>query len=146
MPNKRTNVNMGKSFSREYFYWSMHFAAITVLSLCLILTFLPSIDKSTKESLGLVNFCADLLPNRRWLLVFECTVLMSMMFTYMGLLMYNEDVLTKNLDDITTIIDKDGNLVITNDTKKFIQDFAQNETSGIADLPIMDVCQILYAD
>lgn len=138
------NEWMSETFSKEYFWWSRHIAAVFVLSICLICTFLPPIDRSWSENWALLTFCADLLPDRRWLIIFEAGLLITMLLTYMGLLMYNEDVLTHDLNSITTIIDKDGDIVIEKDNEIFIRNYAQSETSGIADLPIMDVCQILY--
>lgn len=69
---------------------------------------------------------------------------MGMLFTYIGLFLYDEDVLTPSLDDLMTITDAKANIVIEEDVTLFLDKYAYKESSGIRDLPIMDVCRLLY--
>ena len=71
-------------------------------------------------------------------------MLMGMLCTYIGLLMYNEDTLTPPLDSLSTVTDAGGQLVIEDAPDVFVKKWAFKETSGIYDLPLMDACQLLY--
>lgn len=69
-----------------------------------------------------------------------------MMFSYIGLVIYNEDVLTVSTTSLNTITDEHAKPLIEEDRTKFLKDFAYDETSGIYDLPITDVSEIMYED
>lgn len=66
-----------------------------------------------------------------------------MLFTYVGMLSYNIDMLTVPLDDMRTITDTQGRIV---EYKNFseLDWYITNETSGVADLPINEVSRVLY--
>lgn len=74
----------------------------------------------------------------------QCLILMGMLFIYLGLLAYNEDVLTVPLDDMRTLTDDKADIVKFKDRTEFLEKFAFRETSGVLDLPITKVCEVLY--
>lgn len=69
-----------------------------------------------------------------------------MLCTYIGLQFFNEDILTPPIDDLRTITDSNANIIVTDANDDFIRNYAFKESSGIVDLPIMDVCNILYKE
>ncbi|ODV87163.1 hypothetical protein CANARDRAFT_194138 [[Candida] arabinofermentans NRRL YB-2248] len=87
-------------------------------------------------------------PSRWWALAIPSYVLVLMMYTYVGLALYNIEVATVKLDDPRTIVDDSG--VIITELPGFNQDkideYLFNSTSGIWDLPIHEVNKVLYSD
>ncbi|EHN02927.1 GPI19-like protein [Saccharomyces kudriavzevii IFO 1802] len=115
----------------------------STLVLTIIWSILPSSsDEHTPQQF--ISTILDIFPQRRWIITLESIMLMGMLCTYTGLLMYNEDSLTPPLDSLCTVTDAGGQLVIEDDTDVLVKRWAFKETSGIYDLPLMDACQLLY--
>lgn len=85
----------------------------------------------------------DLLPQRYWIIAVQCFILMLMLFTYIGLLTYNVDVLTVELNDLRTITDGRGRTLDYKDESE-LEYYFNHETSGVIDLPINEVSRALY--
>ncbi|CEP64253.1 phosphatidylinositol N-acetylglucosaminyltransferase GPI19 LALA0_S10e05974g [Lachancea lanzarotensis] len=139
------------SSPREYLGFSQFFAVTFLLWFVITWSILPdlSIYKSEQPCLkndviSFVQEVVDVLPQRYWIAVIECTVLMGMLFTYLGILAYNEDVLTVPLNDIRTLTDTRANVAETSTYQEFLDQYAHKETSGVLDLPITEVCKLLY--
>ncbi|CCK69421.1 phosphatidylinositol N-acetylglucosaminyltransferase GPI19 KNAG_0C03100 [Huiozyma naganishii CBS 8797] len=148
--------------TRADYYWFVHhllFTALLVLSIGWSL--LPTRPTSTHVP---VQVLLDVLPQRRWVLVLQCLWLLGMMFAYCGLNLYAEDVLTPPLDSQKTVVDAAGgpgtsgtsgtsedtpnsnnSLFSESSTLEYIATRVCCETSGVEDLPLMDVCDVLYS-
>lgn len=136
---------------REYYGFSQFFLTTFILGFILTWSLLPDLRKYKtptasvrNEIINSVQEILDLLPQRYWIIVFDCLVLMGMLFAYLGLWMYNEDVLTVPLNDMRTITDSKANIAQSSCHREFLEKYAHKETSGVMDLPISDVCRILY--
>lgn len=140
----RTDIGMIANYSNEYYWFSRHFVNSSLVIFIVIWSFLPEGKDLWFVKKEFIQDILDILPDRRWILYFQCFVLMGMLWTYTALLMYNEDVLTPNLDELRTITDNRGEVVIDDDYNDFLNNHAFKETSGVMDLPITDVCDILY--
>lgn len=77
-------------------------------------------------------------PSRWWSLSLSCTVLMSMLYTYIALQLWNVEVETLKLDDLNTIVDDDAVL------EKDLDMYGWCDTNGVYDLRIIDVNKVLY--
>ncbi|SCU94459.1 LADA_0G08658g1_1 [Lachancea dasiensis] len=135
--------------SREYFGFSQFFAVTFLLGFIIFWSLLPDLsiyqsDDSKNELFTFVHELVNLLPQRAWIIVINCVILMGMLFIYLGLLSYNEDVLTAPLDDLTTVTDSRANVVPCSTHEEFLQKYAFQETSGVLDVPITEVCKLLY--
>ncbi|KAG0671610.1 hypothetical protein C6P45_000101 [Maudiozyma exigua] len=86
------------------------------------------------------------LPQRKWIIIGQALGLMAMLFAYIGLQLYDEDILAVDIDDYRTIIDDRSQIVTPNTRNELLNQYAFQETSGVVDIPIMDVCDILYSD
>ncbi|SCU88812.1 LAFA_0E14686g1_1 [Lachancea sp. 'fantastica'] len=142
---------LGRSPQREYLGFSQFFAVTFLLWFIITWSILPdlSIYKSEQPCLkndviSFVQEVMDALPQRYWIVVIECIVLMGMLFTYLGILAYNEDVLTVPLNDIRTLTDDRANVAECSTHQEFIDQYAYNETGGVLDLPLTEVCKLLY--
>lgn len=132
--------------SSDYYFFVHHLIATTVLISGIIVSLLPSTrnNTSTHKYHIVLQFLLDLLPDRRWFIWGESLGLMAMMFSYSGLNLWREDVMSPALDDYKTIVDGGGNLEISlNDP---LNEYLHKPTSGVVDIPIMTVCQVLYAE
>ncbi|CCF58472.1 hypothetical protein KAFR_0E03200 [Kazachstania africana CBS 2517] len=127
-----TSSKLRRSTKREYYWFSRHFIVTSLLIFILIWSFVGGYDNK-------------ILPNRNWVLILQCIVLMGMLFAYFGLIFYNDDILAPNLDDMRTITDSHA-CIVTTDKDDLVKNFAFKETSGVIDLPIMDVCDVLYRE
>lgn len=135
---------MEEEGDKEYEWFSTYFSTTSTLILIIIWSLLPEGDGKESWHDGVFNAILDVLPQRKWVIYGQCLILMGMLYTYFGILMYNEDVLTPALDDLRTITDSKGKAIICDNDSRFIKTYAYKETSGVIDLPIMDVCEILY--
>lgn len=136
-------------YSREYYWFSQYVLVTFVLIFSIIWSLLPVPEDDAVFICGfipasLVPSIAEIIPQRGWFIFFECFLLMGMLCAYIGLWLFNEDILTPEKDDLRTLTDKNANIIITKDKNEFIEGYAFKESSGIVDLPIMDVCDILY--
>ncbi|SCV03632.1 LAME_0H11980g1_1 [Lachancea meyersii CBS 8951] len=136
---------------REYLGFSQFFAVTFLIWFIVIWSILPDLSLYKNDQpclrndvIAFLQELVELLPQRYWIAVIECSVLMGMLFGYLGLLTYNEDVLTVPLNDIRTITDSRANVADPPTYQKFLQDYAYTETSAVLDLPISDVCKLLY--
>lgn len=130
---------------KEYEWFSYYISVTVVLVLIIIWSLLPDGDANGLWSNSVFKAVLDVLPQRKWVIYSQCLVLMGMLYAYFAILMYNEDVLTPALDDLRTITDSKGETIICANDAELLRKYAFKETSGIIDLPIMDVCEILYA-
>lgn len=93
---------------------------------------------------------------------------MAMLCAYVGLLLYDEDVLAVELDDYRTMVDDRSVVVRANgefdsDSGDRVKDKGDNggvkvaerytnelplfsATSGVLDVPLMDVCEVLFSE
>ncbi|KAK5961235.1 phosphatidylinositol N-acetylglucosaminyltransferase GPI19 PWA37_001766 [Arxiozyma heterogenica] len=137
--------------SSDYYFFVHHFIATLILVTCILISVLPrdepsrlnnNNNNSNNKYHKILQFLLDLLPDRRWLIWSECLGLMGMMFAYVGLNLYREDIMSPSLDDFRYITDGSSNLEISinEPSNKYLHE----QTIGVVDLPIMDVCQILY--
>ncbi|KAG7876043.1 hypothetical protein KL938_004715 [Ogataea parapolymorpha] len=87
-------------------------------------------------------------PSRWWALVIPAYVLVSMMYTYVALALYNIEVKTPPLDDPRTIADPDGVVIaeLPHYQKKDLDRYLFSSTSGIWDLPLSEVNKVLYGE
>ncbi|CCE89744.1 phosphatidylinositol N-acetylglucosaminyltransferase GPI19 TDEL_0A04120 [Torulaspora delbrueckii] len=136
---------MDKDYDKEYEWFSYYISVTSVLILIVIWSVLPEDTEAGSLHRGVFKVILDVLPQRNWIIYSQCLVLMGMLYTYFGILMYNEDVLMAPLDDLRTITDSRGEVVICGSDSKMLKAYAFKESSGIIDLPIMDVCEILYS-
>ncbi|ODQ81281.1 hypothetical protein BABINDRAFT_160650 [Babjeviella inositovora NRRL Y-12698] len=98
-------------------------------------------------------------PSRWWALTIPAYLLMAMLYTYIALALYNIEVATVPLNDLRNIVDESGimaNAGETESTETFegygyndvgvaaADPFVRVSTSGVRDLPISTVNQILY--
>lgn len=135
---------MEEEGDKEYEWFSYYITVTSVLILIIIWSLLPEDGGSGSWYNSVLEAVLDVLPQRKWIIYGQCLVLMGMLYTYFGILMYNEDVLAPPLDDLRTITDSKGETVICAHNNELLKRYAFKETSGIIDLPIMDVCEILY--
>jgi len=77
-------------------------------------------------------------PSRWWSICLSSTVLMSMLYIYIALQMWNIEVETLKLDDLRTIVDDDAVL------EKDLDKYGWCDTNGVYDLRITDVNKVLY--
>lgn len=137
---------MREDYSKEYEWFAYYITTTSVLIFIIVWSLLPDDDNKWPLHNGLFKAILDILPQRRWVIYSQSFILMGMLYTYFGILMYNEDVLAPKLDDLRTITDVKGSVVVCNDEDRFLKQYAFKETSAIIDLPIMDVCEILYGN
>ncbi|QEU62128.1 Gpi19 [Kluyveromyces lactis] len=124
---------------RQYGGFSVYVSSTLVLFFIVVWAFLPKIILQGQA----IAEVYEILPQRYWLIAIQCLVLMTMLFTYVGMLSYNIDILTVPLDDMRTITDTQARIV---EYKNFseLDWYITNETSGVADLPINEVNRVLY--
>lgn len=128
----------------DYYFFVHHLIATTVLICSIGISLLPRATSKDHQYHIVLQFLLDLLPDRRWLIWSECLGLMGMMFAYSGLNLYREDVVSPALDDYKTIMDSSGNMDQSiGDQLPFL---LHEQTSGVVDLPITAVCQVLYGE
>lgn len=134
--------------SSDYYFFVHHLIATTILITCIIVSVLPREENSNCNNKNkyhiILQFLLDLLPDRRWLIWSECLGLMGMMFAYVGLNLYREDIMSPSLEDFRYITDGSSNLDVSlnEPSNKYLYE----QTIGVVDLPIMDVCQVLYGE
>lgn len=126
---------------RQYGGFAIYLSSTIGVTFIILWTMAP---QAIADSRALHEFF-ELLPQRYWILAIQCIILMTMLFTYVGLLAYNVDVLTVSLDDPRTVIDSKGRL-IQYSTRRELEWYFNHETSGVVDLPINEVSRYLYLD
>ena len=86
-------------------------------------------------------------PSRWWALAIPSYVIVLMMYMYVGIACYDVEYLTLPLDDNRNVVDDSGIVVtqLENFRAKDIDKYAYSGTSGVWDLPISTVNQILYS-
>lgn len=151
---------------REYSGFSQFLSSTVILLFIIIWSILPNYPQYEHQSISppvfplqnlnelwawskyqyihFISEVMELLPQRYWITCVQCLILMGMLFIYLGLLAYNEDVLTVPLDDMRTLTDDKADIVKFKDHTEFLEKFAFRETSGVLDLPITKVCEVLY--
>ena len=151
VPIETTNV---LSQGKEYYRFAHHFTATLILIFLITWSLLPFNDNTTENTTipidsnynRFVKKLIGVLPQRRWIIIGQALGLMGMLFAYIGLQLYDEDILAVDIDDYRTIIDDRSQIVTPITRKELSNQYAFQETSGVVDIPIMDVCEILYSD
>lgn len=112
------------------------FATYVVSFLCCTLWLLWStLPDSVLHSLNIYYY-----PSRWWALAVPSYILMSMIYVYVALALYNIERETVPLNSLSTITDSSA--VLVNEKMKDLHLF--KSTSGVWDLPIVDVNDVLY--
>lgn len=138
---------MNEDYSKEYEWFAYYITATSILIFTIIWSLLPEQSEFNGTiHVRLFQALLDILPQRKWVIYLQCLILMGMLYTYLALIAYNEDVLMPPLDSLNTVTDTRGRLAVVEDEQKFLDNFAFKETSALLDLPIMDVCEILHGD
>lgn len=114
----------------EYRGFALYLIVTAFHLIWLFWTFTPP---SIMNKLGIYYY-----PSRWWSLCLSSTVLMTMLYIYIALQMWNIEVETVKLDDLRTITDDDAVL------EKDIDKYGWCDTNGVYDLRITDVNKVLY--
>lgn len=89
-------------------------------------------------------------PDKYWLMAIPSYFLLGMLFYYISLAMYNTEVLTLPLNDIRTIVDEHSVFPGSGGTSEeqiaASIDYLHKAPSGVWDLPITLVNEVLYAN
>lgn len=125
---------MVEDYSKEYEWFAYYITTTSILVFIIIWSLFP--DNVGPFDNYLFKAILDILPQRNWVIYSQSFVLMGMLYTYFGILMYNEDVLTPPLDDLRTITDTQGKLAIVEDEMRLKDEYAFKETSAIIDIPL----------
>ena len=162
------------SAGKEYYRFAHYLIGSTTFAFLLLWSFLPITETNTASDSNTVSNSNSktinlqllkLLPQRRWVIIGESIGLMAMLCAYVGLLLYDEDVLAVELDDYRTMVD-DRSVVVrangefdsgdsgdrVNDNGVKVAERYTNElplfsaTSGVLDVPLMDVCEVLFSE
>ncbi|CDO92066.1 unnamed protein product [Kluyveromyces dobzhanskii CBS 2104] len=126
---------------RQYGGFSIYVSTTLVLIFTIAWCLLPQSVVQGQAIAGIY----EILPQRYWAVAIQCIVLMAMLFTYVGMLSYNVDILTVPLDDLRTITDTQGRIVEYKNLSE-LEWYFDHETSGVADLPINEVSRVLYLE
>lgn len=152
---RKEDISSQTPTTNDYFFFIHHFISTETLILLLCWSLIPVIfpnvvkGSSNFDNANLIQFIISLLPQSKWFIVMECIGLISMMFAYVGINLYCEDIRSPQLTSYDTIVDKQSTLVVRDgkdDDTRFIDQYLFKETSGVIDLNIMDVCDVLYGD
>ncbi|CAB4255073.1 similar to Saccharomyces cerevisiae YDR437W GPI19 Subunit of GPI-GlcNAc transferase involved in synthesis of N-acetylglucosaminyl phosphatidylinositol (GlcNAc-PI) [Maudiozyma barnettii] len=140
------------SEGKEYYRFAHHFTATLILVFLITWSLLPVNENEILVNVPESNYnrfmkkLIGVLPQRRWIIIGQALGLMGMLFAYVGLQFYDEDVLAVPIDDYRTLVDDRSHLITPPTRQEIINQYAFKETSGVIDIPIMDVCDILYAE
>ncbi|KAI5951271.1 GPI19 [Candida jiufengensis] len=100
----------------------------------------------------LKNLSIDYYPDKYWAIAIPSYSLMLMLFTYLALALYNTEILTLKLNDVNNFIDvntqfpgeSNGAELSINERNKLVSDYVHKAPSGVWDLPITLVNEVLY--
>lgn len=139
------------SQGKEYYRFAHHFIATSILVFLIVWSLLPFddvVNNGVPESnyTRFVKKLIGVLPQRRWVIIGQSLGLMGMLFAYIGLQLYDEDILAVDIDDFRTIVDDRSHITLPHTRHELLHQYAFHEASGVLDLPIMDVCDILYSE
>ena len=151
VPTKRV-LSQGK----EYYRFAHHFIASFILVFLIVWSLLPlglgagsehgSEDTPMSDYQRFVAKLIGVLPQQRWVITGQALGLMAMLFAYIGLQLYDEDVLAVAPADFRAIVDDRSELATPPTRRELLQKYAFSETSAVVDIPIMDVCNVLYSE
>lgn len=96
-------------------------------------------DKVLQDYLSIYYY-----PDKYWSMAIPCYFLVWMLFCYIGLALINTEVLTIPLDDIRNFADEFT--IFPSEMNKNIVDYIHQSPSGVWDLPITLVNEVLYDD
>ncbi|ODQ65869.1 PIG-P protein, partial [Nadsonia fulvescens var. elongata DSM 6958] len=115
----------------------------TVSSLEFVLYILwSSLPASTLESIHIYYY-----PSRWWSLAIPAWLVMALIFIYISLALYNTEYATKPLQSLTCLSDEFSILAIEEPLRQLQgPSFLFSPSDGVWDLPINDVCNVLYGD
>ncbi|CCH40824.1 putative membrane protein [Wickerhamomyces ciferrii] len=114
----------------EYRGFALYLTITAIHIIWLIWTFTP---KFYLNQIGIYYY-----PSRWWSLSLSCTILMTMLYIYIALQMWNIEIETPSLGNLCTIVDDDS--VIESN----LDEFGWEDTNGVYDLRITDVNKVLY--
>ncbi|SMN20949.1 similar to Saccharomyces cerevisiae YDR437W GPI19 Subunit of GPI-GlcNAc transferase involved in synthesis of N-acetylglucosaminyl phosphatidylinositol (GlcNAc-PI) [Maudiozyma saulgeensis] len=140
------------SEGKEYYRFAHHFTATLILIFLIIWSLLPVNENEISFNIPESNYnrfmkkLIGVLPQRKWIIIGQALGLMGMLFAYIGLQFYDEDILAVPIDDYRTLVDDRSQLITPSTPVELVDQYAFRETSGVIDIPIMDVCDILYAE
>lgn len=103
-------------------------------------------DSILQDQLGLYYY-----PDRYWSKAVPSWILMAMLFTYLMLALYNTEVLTPPIGCITNFVDEYAYLVGSEEATDELRlsktlEYIDKAPSGVWDLPILVVNEVLYSD
>lgn len=129
----------------EYYGFAIHLLLIVFLLVWLVWSFFP---QKWFNHIGIYYY-----PDRWWQLAILSHVLVTMVYIYVGLALYNIKVETCPLDDLRTIVDEHAVVASLVDQdpdfeslKRDPVEYLWRGTSGVWDLPITTVLKLLYLD
>lgn len=114
----------------EYKGFAIHILSGLFLACWLLWTFVPT---RVLHACGIYYY-----PLRWWAVAIPSYILMAMAFTYLGLILYYVEVATDSLGARGTLLDRAG--IVQDNAAEFIH----TPTSGVRDMPISLVNQVLY--
>ncbi|KAI5969739.1 GPI19 [Candida margitis] len=129
-----------KSSQAEYRGFTIYVLSSLVLFLYITWTLVPP---ATLHKLSI-----DYYPDKYWSIAIPSYSLMLMLFIYWFLALYNTEVLTLDLDDVNTFIDEHTQFPNESgrESNQVIKDYIHQAPSGVWDLPITLVNEVLYDD
>lgn len=93
----------------------------------------------------LENLGIDYLPGKYWSIAIPSYSLILMLYIYVALSLYNSEVLTLPLNDVRNFIDHHTVLAGENNcTKEELLQYVHDSPSGVRELPISLVNEVLY--
>lgn len=173
--DKSKTSQLSISAGKEYYRFAHYLIGSATFAFLLLWSFLPITEDSNDNDTdtftdttnsNVINLqLLKLLPQRRWVIIGESIGLMAMLCAYVGLLLYDEDVLAVELDDYRTMVDDRSVIVGATlaaaggntdelplpDGGKAVERYTNDEllfnaTSGVLDVPLMDVCEVLFSE
>lgn len=135
-----SNIKLSQA---EYRGFTIYVLSSLALFLYIAWTLVPP---STLHKLSI-----DYYPDKYWSVAIPSYSLMLMLFTYWVLALYNTEVLTLKLDDINTFVDEYTQFPNDNNggessNNQVIKEYIHQAPSGVWDLPITMVNEVLYDD
>ncbi|CAI5757295.1 unnamed protein product [Candida verbasci] len=137
-----TVSNIKPSSKAEYKGFSVYVLSSIVLLIYIFWSLLPD------ELLHKLSI--DYYPDKYWAIVIPSYSLMLMVFIYIFLALYNTEILTLPLNNLNTILDENSQFpgeIKTSDRDELMNysiDYIHNAPSGVWDLPISLVNEVLY--
>jgi phosphatidylinositol glycan class P protein len=117
----------------EYFGFALYVGSTFVVLIYINWAFLP---RSWLQAINVYYY-----PSRWWALACPSFLVMTLVYMYVALASYNTEVLTPTLSSLECITDLHAKVVPQED----IQLYLYAASDGVWDLPLGEVCEVLYA-